>query len=65
MKVEVSKSWHPGIAPIAVFEDGREVFDIRRDADPLITGAAKWLEITRRLRQEEAYHAVSGGESAP
>lgn len=50
MKVEVSKSWHPGIAPIAVFADGREVFDIRRDADPLAIVANKWLNITRRIR---------------
>lgn len=56
MKVEIAPIWHPGIAPIAVFDDGREVFDMRREADPLTIGANKWLNITRRIR-EGLYYA--------
>ena len=50
MKSEIAPSWHPGNAPIAVFEDGREVFEVRREDDPLAIAANKWLNITRRIR---------------
>ena len=39
MKAEIAISWHPGIAPIAVFEDGREVFEMR-DPDRRVAAAA-------------------------
>lgn len=61
MKQEVAPSWHPGIAPIAVFEDGREVFEMRQETDPMIIGAAKWLEITRRVGDIGGY-CVGNGE---
>ena len=50
MKSEIAPSWHPGITPIAVFEDGREVFDMRREADPLIS-MKEWLDNRRRIRE--------------
>lgn len=40
MKAEASKSWHPGIAPIAVFEDGRELFELRDPDARAIQAAA-------------------------